>query len=202
MDHSKALGSTPTTARRRPLLLGKRKNFLVSRGQQLKPALLATSTVLVLLAFINFGLYRASLHGTARALADAPELSHLILQQDRAERILIGAASLMFLVGVFIVGVLETHRTAGAALNIARQMNEIGRGRSGARVRLRVGDNLKSLEEGFNAMAAALVNRAARDNEILHQLADDAERGADGARIARQLRALAARNGGTQPRNG
>ena len=50
---------------------------------------------------------------------DGIQVAERLRAQDRVELYLVALASLVFLVGCFLVTVLETHRTAGAAHNLA-----------------------------------------------------------------------------------
>jgi signal transduction histidine kinase len=71
--------------------------------------------------------------------------------------------SVVFVAGVIAVGVLESHRTAGAAYAIRRSVDQIRAGQSGVRVRLRRGDHLQALAASVNQLAESLdADRAAR----------------------------------------
>ena len=195
--HSPTLDGSPPPekgASRPRGVFGHRRSFLINRRYQLKASILTASVVLILLVFINLLLYSASTRSSARILADSPELEAIILAQDRMELVLIVLASLVFLAGFFMVSVLETHKTAGAAYNLIRRLGEIEGGRYTTALRLRKGDNLAELEPAFNRMARALRDRAWEDVETLRQLADESERGgAPAAELATRLRELADR---------
>jgi hypothetical protein len=165
-------------------LLGKRRDFLVNKRYQLRAGFLTAAVVLVLLILINLTVYTTAMNNTEKILADAPQLAPLVKAQDRVELFLIVVISLIYLVGVFLVTILETHRTSGAALSLSKRMAEIRRGRYSARVRLRRGDNLRELEDAFNEMGRALEERSWREIGILTELADEAAR-VDGALSAR-----------------
>ena len=158
---------------RRPL--GQRRSFLVDRRYQVRAGLLAVGVVLILLLVVNLTLHSARVKSSEAALASAPALTEWIQAQDRWERNLALVASLVFLVGVFTVSILETHKTAGAAHNLRLRLGEIAVGRYDARLRLRKGDNLIELEGAFNEMATALTDRAALHADRLLELANDAE---------------------------
>jgi hypothetical protein len=176
-------------------ILGQRRNFLVNASYQLRASLLTVSVVLVLLIFVNLILYSTSLNSSARILADAPELEAVILAQDRVEFWLIALASVVLLVGVFVVSILETHRTAGAVVNLRQRLHEVKLGNYGTHMTLRKGDNLIELETAFNDMARTLRDRTWEDVETLRGLADDVERagGTPDAALAGSLRELAER---------
>ncbi len=176
------------TARSRGLL-GKRRDFLVNKRYQLRSGFLTAAVVLVLLILINLTVYTIAMHNAEKILADAPQLAPLVKAHDRLELFLIAVISLIYLAGVFIVTILETHRTSGAALSLTRRMGEIRRGRYRTRVKLRKGDNLRELEEAFNEMSRSLEERSWREIEILTDLAEQADR-VDGA-LSTRLRQLA-----------
>ena len=179
------------TVRRTGRPLGQRRIFLVDRRYQLRAGLLAVGVVLILLLLVNLTLHSARLKSSETALASAPALAEWIQAQDRWERNLVLVASLVFLVGVFAVSILETHKTAGAAHNLRQRLEEIARGRYESRLCLRKGDNLIELEGAFNQMAAALADRTTQHAERLGQLANDAEVREQGE-LASKLRTLAA----------
>jgi methyl-accepting chemotaxis protein len=175
--------------------LGQRRRYVLDRRAQLRPGLIAAALVLALLVLLNFALYVVRSMATQELTAGAPELEAVLLAQDRAETALIALASVLFLVGVFLVTVLETHKTVGAAYNLGRRLAEVAAGRYGVRVQLRRHDSLRALESGFNDMCRSLQDRAGEDADALDRLAAEAERaGADAegaAALARQLRLFA-----------
>ncbi len=190
-DRQESRAGSVARRSRRPGLLGHRREFLVDRRYQLKATLLTVTVVLILLVFLNLALHSATLSNRARILEDAPELEPIIRAQDRVELSLVLLASFVFLVGVFVVGVLETHKTAGAAHQVVQRVAEVRDGRYGVRVRLRKGDNLQAVEEAFNRMSATLSERTWNDIERLNELEERAAcHGA--AEVAEALHRLAA----------
>ena len=157
----------------------RRRRFLVQRGYQLKVALLAVAMVLTLVVLLNFSLISTAVRNTEATLSVAPEFEEYLKAQDRAQFLLILLASLIFVIGVFLVSILETHKTAGAAVNIRNRLDDIGAGNLEARAKLRKGDNLKELEQAFNRMAETLVDRNWREIEILERLAAGLDQGED-----------------------
>ena len=149
----------------------RRKRFLVHRRYQLKMALLAVSLVLALVVLLNFSLFSSAIRETEAAMSIAPQFEDYLKAQDRAQFLLILLASLIFVVGVFLVSLLETHKTAGAAVNIGNRMEEIRTGNYRARVQLRKDDHLMDLERAFNGMAESLGDQAWQEIVILEQLA-------------------------------
>jgi hypothetical protein len=97
---------------------------------------------------------------------------------------------------VFVVSLLETHKTAGACVNLARRLRDVEEGRYGVELRLRRDDHLREIETPFNSMCRALQQRAWEDVEALEALASRIER-SDGAYdagdVAAEMRGLAAK---------
>ena len=153
----------------------RRKRFLVNRRYQIKMAFLAVSLVLALVVLLNFSLFSSAVRETEAAMSVAPQFEDYLKAQDRAQFLLILLASLIFVVGVFLVSLLETHKTAGAAVNIGNRMAEIRCGNYKARVKLRRGDHLEELERAFNDMAEALCDQTWEEIAILEQLAGSLE---------------------------
>lgn len=175
-------------------ILGHRRSFLVNARYQIRASLLTAAVVLVLLVFLNLVLYATTMSRAEKILVDAPELAAVIKAQDRVELTLIVLASFVYLAGVVLITVLETHRTAGAAYNLERRLGEIQCGHYNARLSLRRGDNLREIEDAFNAMSSSLENRTWDEIEALNQLALDAEKVRDHAgacRIAARMREMA-----------
>ncbi len=153
----------------------RRKRFLVNRRYQLKMALLAVALVVAVVVLLNFSLFSSAMRETETTLSIAPQFEEYLRAQDRAQFLLILLASLIFVIGVFLVSLLETHKTAGAAVNIRNRMDEIRTGNYRARVNLRKGDHLEDLEHSFNGMAEALGDQAWQEIEILERLASRLE---------------------------
>jgi hypothetical protein len=147
-------------------LLTRRRRFILDRRGQLRAVFLTGSATAILLALLNMALYLARERDVAALLSDSPVLRDLIVA---------AAASLLFLAGVVVVTLIETHRTAGAAFTLARHMASIQVGRYDVELRLRKGDNLRELEGAFNEMAGALRERTLNEARELEELAAAAE---------------------------
>jgi methyl-accepting chemotaxis protein len=171
-----------------------RRRFLVNKPKQLRAAVLIMGLVAALLLMINFLSYAVRTLETKTVTAAEPALREVMSDYDHNEMLLGILASVVVLAGVFVLTIFETHRTAGAALNIGRQLSRVADGRYDTRLTLRKGDNLRELEEPFNRMTQALRERAAEDAEILEGLAESVEHtgGSDGAKVAAELHKLAA----------
>ena len=172
----------------------RRRRFLVKRSYQLKISLLVVAVVLTLVVLLNFSLITSAVQDTEATLSIAPEFEEYLKAQDRAQFLLILLASLIFVIGVFLVSLLETHKTAGAAVNIRNRLDEVRAGNLEARAKLRKGDNLMELEQAFNRMAEALGDRNWQEIEILERLAASLEQRQDRPappEIAAEIRRLA-----------
>jgi len=177
-------------------LLGRRRAFLLSSRSQLRLSLWAVGLALLLLVPLNVALYVASVESTERILVDVPDLAESLRTRDRLQAYLVLGGSIVFLLGVFTLGILESHRTAGAARKLTRATSEFGRGRFGTRVALRRGDCLVDLAARFNEMAGEISRRAADDRQDLERIAAEVERlGAAGPApdLAARIRAVAQR---------
>lgn len=83
-------------------------------------------------------------------------LVNLSLMTEGAPWILLLAGSAVLLGGIVLIGVVEAHKTAGAAFSLKRTIEELAAGRTGARVRLRKGDHLQELAQALNGLAEKL----------------------------------------------
>lgn len=170
-----------------------RRSFLVNR-RQLRTTLLILGLVFALLILVNLALY--ALRSADDAGASVSVLKEVMQEADQNEMLMIILASVVVLAGVFVVTIIETHRTAGAAFAVGRQMRRVADGHLDVALQLRRGDNLRELEGPFNDMIDSLKDQANEDVAILERLANDvksAQTDDDAARVAAELRDLAAR---------
>lgn len=188
---------------RRWWILGQRRTFLVDWRSQLRLTLLAMTTVGLLLAALIVSLHVSRARSTEILVAKIPALAELLEEQDRTTLYLQLAAAGVFLAMVAGVSVLETHKTAGAAFNLSRNMARLRDDESGTRVTLRQGDNLQALARAFNEMSLALDERRFRDAEAFRNLAEQAEQISDpyeARQLAETLREYAReRDAGSEP---
>jgi hypothetical protein len=162
----------------------------------LRTAALVGTVVLVLLVFLNLSIYSSGLSESERIARESPELEAFVKAQDRTLVFLVVLGSMVFLVGVFLVSVLETHKTAGACVNLARRLDDIRDGRYDTALRLRRDDHLVELEPVFNRMARAMQQRTWEDIEGLEDLASRIERAEPALTppgIASEIREIATR---------
>jgi len=179
---------------RKPSLFGQRRRFLIHRASQLRAALIITGVALVLVVLLNLSLQSSRVQSTAAIASVSPELGSILQAQNRFELVLGIAASLVFLVGIFAVTILETHKTAGAAYHLCRELERIRDGLYGIRVKLRRGDNLREVEMAFNEMSRTLAERAVLEVEELEHaasVADRVENPLEASDLAKTLREMA-----------
>jgi len=193
MDHPSPDSSASI---RTPGLLGRRRQFFLNRPHQLRATLLTAIAVIVLLVILSLVLYSISVSGTDQALSDSPEVARMIKSQARLQLLLILLASVVFLAGVVVVSVLESHRTAGVASKLSRHMSSIEKGRYNTQLQLRREDHLQEVQNAFNQMTRALRDRIWHEVETLDRLADQTRHVAtqdDAHKIADEIRELATR---------
>jgi methyl-accepting chemotaxis protein len=155
--------------------LSPRRQYLIDRRRQFRSAMLIVVVVLLLLLPLNYSLHTVRQQETTTITAANPELGPVMQSRDRTELIVGVIASVVILAGVFILTIVETHRTAGAAFAVVRRLDEIREGQYGTRLTLRGGDNLREIEGPFNATIEALRERAIDDAETLDELAARAD---------------------------
>src|SRR5678815_940932 len=98
--------------------------------------------------------------GSAHLLQVAPELQTLVVGQDRDLERLIVIGSLVTLIGVLLIGLLETHRTAGPLYNLTRALERFPIDGVRTRLKFRKDDHFPELEQAFNKMATDLEARS------------------------------------------
>jgi len=153
-------------------LLVRRRRYLVDHRYQLRVGLLTGGIALILLILLNLSLFFSARQSADAVLSASPELRQFVQSQDRVQLLLTLLGSGVFLVGVMLVSILETHKTAGAAYQIERVVARIREGRLASRVRLRRGDNLQGVASAINGLAEALHEREMREVEALDGLAN------------------------------
>ncbi len=186
MNSSNRLNMDPPVPRRRFWGLGQRRNFLVDRKNQFRTTALAAGVVATVLTVFLVTLHLSRERATETLVAHMPSLAETLAAQNRSEFTFQLTAAIVFLTMVIVVTLLETHKTAGAAFNLSRQMGKVGSGDYGTRVALRRGDNLQAVARAFNEMSITIDERFWRDIEIFSDLAEQARRITD-PQVARQL---------------
>ena len=115
----------------------RRRRYVVDARSQLRAGILVGFLTLALLVLLNVSIFTGH-------------------EADRSSWVLLLTGSVVFFTGIVAIGVLETHRTAGAAFAIRRTIDALRDGQRGARVRLRRSDHLQELAEAVNALAEAI----------------------------------------------
>jgi methyl-accepting chemotaxis protein len=149
-----------------------RRKYVINREKQLRSAFLVVVVVLLLLVPLNYSLHAVRQQESATIAASNPELRPLMESRARIELVVGLLASLVIMAGVFVLTIIETHRTSGAAFAIRRRIDLVREGRLDAQLHLRGSDNLRELEAPFNAMTEALRSRASEDADALEEIAD------------------------------
>jgi hypothetical protein len=177
--------------------LSPRRQYLIDRRRQLRSALLLAFVVLLLLLPLNYSLHTVRQQESATITTANPELAPVMKSRDQTELVVGAIASVVILAGVFVLTIVETHRTAGAAFSVVRRLEELREGQYGTRLTLRGGDNLREIEGPFNATIEALRERAINDAETLEELAAQADQVVvpqEAEALAHRLRRLAKKN--------
>jgi methyl-accepting chemotaxis protein len=169
--------------------LSPRRQYVVNREKQLRSAFLVVVVVLLLLVPLNYSLHTVRQQETATITAANPELRPLMESRDRVELVVGLLASLVIMAGIFVLTIIETHRTSGAAFAIRRRIDLVREGRLDALLHLRGSDNLRELEAPFNAMVEALRSRASEESDALEEIADQVA----GIIVPQEAHSLAAR---------
>ena len=146
-DPASAAGAAPDG----PPYGWRRRQLVVDARYQLRSGVLVGAVAIVLLTLLN-----ASLFVHARTPSAAGTMQDLFAGPERSSWVLLLAGSAVFLVGVILIGLLESHRTAGASYAIRRAVDAIRGGESHIRVRLRRGDHLQDLARSVNELAETI----------------------------------------------
>lgn len=149
------------TAPQTGLFAWRRRQFVVDARYQLRAGIVVGLVALVLLVLLNAALlvpHRVAAGGASAIAATRPPYAG----QDGISWVLVLAGSAVLLAGVMLIGVLESHRTAGAAYAIGRAVEAIREGRSEIRIRLREGDHLQQLAASINRLAETIDAERAR----------------------------------------
>jgi methyl-accepting chemotaxis protein len=192
-EHRRASSSPAAAAARALPARIVRRRYLIDPGRQLKTAALTTGLTVVLLGFVNLGFFLLRSSQTSILTAAAPQLSPVLDRQDTTMFLVMLGLSLILVVAVFVVTIVETHRTAGAVYAVGRRLERVRDGDYRVTLKLRRKDNLQRLEPPFNGMVAGLRRRALDDATALEELASRAEGpGAAPADLAAELRTMSA----------
>jgi len=134
----------------------RRRQFVVDARYQLRAGVLVGLVAIVLLVLLNASLILPHREPSATASMAATALRPPLETSDRSSFALLLLGSAVFLGGVVVVGLLESHRTAGAAFAIRRAVDGLRDGQPQVRVRLRRGDHLQDLARSINQLAETI----------------------------------------------
>jgi nitrogen fixation/metabolism regulation signal transduction histidine kinase len=154
-------------------MMGKRRTFVVHRGFQVRMALfnvLTTGVVITLLVLLNLTFAANSREATDSLVAKMPQLGSSLHQMDRRTTFLMVLISVLVTACVFVLGILRSHRIAGAAFSLHRSLDSVAGGRYATQVNLRRRDDLQELGDAFNRMSGALTRATRGEIETLETL--------------------------------
>lgn len=153
---------------------GRRRRLLVHRGYQLRTALRSVLGTSILVGLLIFVLNQVN-QETSRDLRQmAPFLGPGLQRWDRITLLSLVLGGAVFLAGVFVLELMETHRTAGAFQNLRRRLEELRSGRLAAHLKLRRHDHFPELDKAFNEAVASLRTRTEGEIATLGRLSSQA----------------------------
>lgn len=141
--------------------LGRRRNYLVDSVYQVRTAIIAVLGMVFLLVFAAIVFHLVGMENSLIAR------SGVTRSGDARSVLYLVAAGIIFVAAVFVIEILETHKTAGVVLKVSRGMKDLEAGAWGTRVTLRKNDNFKELEGEFNELARTLRDRVEDDLNAL-----------------------------------
>ncbi|MFQ5767773.1 MAG: hypothetical protein ACE5ID_07305 [Acidobacteriota bacterium] len=156
-------------------IFGRRRNFLINSPYQHRLSIITTLLALLPPA-IFFGIYELITAEGSRLIVEAnPSLAPLVRGQDRTESLLILAAVLFYGLGVYLVSLLESHKTAGFVYRIDVRLKELAQGHYGGAVRPRRDDSFTHLADSINELSATLRKRTEDDLGLLAEIGTSLE---------------------------
>jgi hypothetical protein len=141
--------------------LGRRRNYRVDSVYQVRTAVIAVLGMVFLLVFAAIVFHLVGMENSLIARAGVTRSG------DARSVLYLVAAGIIFVGAVFVIEILETHKTAGVVLKVSRGMKDLETGAFGSRVTLRKNDNFKELEGEFNELARTLRDRVEDDLNAL-----------------------------------
>jgi hypothetical protein len=151
-------------------VFGRRRNVLVDRPYQHRLSLM-TSLMALLPPALFFGIYSLiTAEGSRRIVEASPALEDMVRIQNRTESLMILAAVLFYGVGVYLVTLLESHRTAGFIHRVNGRLGELMAGQYSGRITPRREDHFHYLADTVNRLGTSLEQRSAEDLAALDDL--------------------------------
>ena len=152
-------------------IFGRRRRMVVHGGYQHRLSLF-TALLALLPPGLFFGIYYLMTAESSRRLVEAsPSLEPLIRVQDRKEALLVLAALLFYGLGVYLVALLESHRTAGLLHRVQGHLAELGEGHFTGRLHPRRDDHFIEVADSVNRLTESLKRRTEEDIALLDDLA-------------------------------
>lgn len=152
-------------------IFGRRRRMVVHGGYQHRLSLF-TALLALLPPGLFFGIYYLMTAESSRRLVEAsPSLEPLVRVQDRKEALLVLAALLFYGLGVYLVALLESHRTAGLLHRVQGHLAELGEGHFTGRLHPRRDDHFTEVADSVNRLTQSLQRRAEEDVALLDDLA-------------------------------
>ena len=154
-------------------VFGRRRNFLVDRPYQHRLSLM-TALMALLPPALFFGIYSLiTTEGSRRIIEANPALEDMIRIQNRTESLMILAAVLFYGIGVYLVTLLESHRTAGFIRRIDGRLKELCSGKYAGALTPRRDDHFHYLAMTINRLSEGLHVRAEEDLVALDSLGEN-----------------------------
>ena len=148
-------------------LLGRRRTYMIDRSYQIRTAMVAVLGMAFLVILSAALVHLVSVDRARALLETSPALAYGLTKTDMRTVLFIIGTGILFVVAIFGIEILETHKTAGVVYRVTRGLRNIESGYWGTRLTLRKNDNFKEMEEAFNSAGAALGERLEED---LHSL--------------------------------
>lgn len=142
--------------------------LVVDRNFQLRFAIrisLITGSILLLFtAFVLFFVKSNYDMLVREALIQMPDSAEVLMQEFRFLLFTVSTGLVVLIPTLFGIGLYLSKSVAGPVWALRRRLSEISNGRQGVRLRLRNGDELKSLELDFNSAIETLERQIPKKN--------------------------------------
>lgn len=174
---SRAAGpDRPADSRLWSWLIPRRRRYIVNWKYQLRATLFIVNLALIMLFLVNLNVHFTNRASTESILVVNPELRPSLEARDRRQGLELALGSLVMILGVFALGIFQSHKTAGAAFSLRRTLLQLRDGRYDAAPRLRRDDNLQELLAPINDLARALREINASEMETLQAVVETLRR--------------------------
>ena len=153
-------------------IIGMRRSLLINPGFQIQAMLLPTLISVATVTGLVISLFLVMQSADAELPADLGALQGLwdaALARWLWSSI---AGAIVFAALMVTIGLVETHRAAGAVFKMQRHIHRVAAGDLDARVYLRKGDHFQDVAEDFNKMVDALRDEVRTDLEQIHRALD------------------------------